>query len=139
MSNLAELADECCNGSQKDEGLVTKLVQDAEDGVGDVTSDFEISQKSEKKRNEKSKRSKSELVEEGVGVLVEVDDVEMLDGNSSENQFKGLEGLLSPENKHKKGMRSKSSSVAKGHKASVGTDDSEVPDDCALGDQVEGK
>lgn len=139
VSNLAELADECCNGSQKDEGLVTKLVQDAEDGVGDVTSDFEISQKSEKKRNEKSKRSKSELVEEGVGVLVEVDDVEMLDGNSSENQFKGLEGLLSPENKHKKGMRSKSSSVAKGHKASVGTDDSEVPDDCALGDQVEGK
>uniref|UniRef100_A0A803LVA8 SWIRM domain-containing protein n=1 Tax=Chenopodium quinoa TaxID=63459 RepID=A0A803LVA8_CHEQI len=107
VSKLAELADECLNASQKDEGLVTKLVQ---------------------------------VAEKSPTVLVEADDIEMLDGNSSENQVKRREGLMSPENKHKKkDMRSKSSSAAKSHRVSVDRDDSEVPDNHALGDQVEEK
>ncbi|XP_021759847.1 lysine-specific histone demethylase 1 homolog 3-like [Chenopodium quinoa] len=140
VSKLAELADECLNASQKDEGLVTKLVQGAEDEASDVISDLSISQKSEKKQNEKSKKSKAALAEKSPRVLVEADDIEMLEGNSSENQVKGPEGLMSPENKHKKkDMRSESSSAAKSHRVSVDRDDSEVPDNHALGDHVEEK
>ncbi|KNA08445.1 hypothetical protein SOVF_162560 [Spinacia oleracea] len=137
VSKLAELAGECLNSSQKDESLVTTLAQDAEGGAGNVISDLNISQKLEKKRHEKVKRSKAE---KSPGILVEADDIEMLDGKSSENQVKRREGLFGPENKHKKkGTRSKSSSATKSHKVSVETDDSEVPDDRALRDQEEGK
>ncbi|XP_019103756.2 lysine-specific histone demethylase 1 homolog 3 [Beta vulgaris subsp. vulgaris] len=140
VSKLAELSDECLNGSHKNEGLVTKLVQNAEDEVGDVASDSDISQNSEEKQNERIKRSKSALVKKTPRVFVEAYDVEMLDGNSSDHQVKRWEGMFSSGNKHKKkDTRPKSSSAARSQKAFIATDDSEVPDDYELGDNVEGK
>ncbi|XP_057533857.1 lysine-specific histone demethylase 1 homolog 3 [Amaranthus tricolor] len=138
VSKLVEMPDECLNGSLKDEGLVTKSVQDYENGLVDLISVSSSSRKLEKKRKEKVKKYKIASAEKNLGVIVEVEDAEMLDVNSSENQVKGQECLLVPENKHKKGSRSKSSSAAMSQKVPVETDDSVLPNDHALGDQLEG-
>ncbi|KAL2892822.1 Lysine-specific histone demethylase 1-like protein 3 [Bienertia sinuspersici] len=135
---LSELSDGCLNGLQMDEDVATKLVQDVEDEAADVTLDSNISQKSNRKRSDKIKRSKFALAEKSPRVLVEEDDGEMLDGISSESQIKRQEDFLSPEIIHK-GIRSKSSSVPKSHKAYGEIDINEVPDACALDDHVEGK
>ena len=103
VSKLVEMPDECLNGSLKDEGLVTKSVQDYENGLVDLISVSSSSRKLEKKRKEKVKKYKIASAEKNLGVIVEVEDAEMLDVNSSENQVKGQECLLVPENKHKKG------------------------------------
>ncbi|CAO2834604.1 unnamed protein product, partial [Amaranthus hypochondriacus] len=137
VSKLVEMPDGCLKGSQKDEDLATKSVQDYENGLGDVSSVSNSSRKLEKKRKVKVK-SKIASAEKNLGVIVEVEDAEMLDVNSSENQVKRQEHLLVPENKHKKGSRSKSSSAAMSQKVAVETDDSVLPSDHALGDQPEG-